>query len=266
MEIYNSIAEINTRILDAEKYNKQEYFGKILSDDFIFRKGNGLFVDKATYLMQLPSISYEILKQLTLEIIPMNDESAYAIIKMLARGKRDDQSEFGGTFRNVRFFRRYGEDWLLYAWRNDEIKTDAPEEYVPEDKNPAGLGGKDKFSGTVLVQKLLEQGLPEGRKWQQVFFHPGARTRWHIHPEGQDLVILAGNALVVKKINGVDEINRLTAGQQINISPGILHWHGATQDSFMVHIAYNGYTISSETSYWFDEVNNDEYAKANCSS
>ena len=165
-----------------------------------------------------------------------------------AKGRRPDGQEFSGDFRNMRFFRKENNSWVLYAWRND----------------PEGAKNEKVFTGTVMVQLLSEQGLPDGKRWQQVFFHPGARTGWHIHPEGQDLVVIGGDALVVKRlVNGDDLVFLVKAGNQIRIEPGEMHWHGTTSNAFMVHIAYNGFIHSTETSCWFDTVSETKYTDAN---
>ncbi|MBC7947052.1 MAG: DUF4440 domain-containing protein [Chitinophagaceae bacterium] len=251
--MYSSLTEINQKILEAEKTNKPEMIRDLLGDDFLFRRANAVVVDKKTYLDQMSLISYSRLEQTSFEVIPMDPDSAFVILGISAKGTRPDNSEFEGEFKNVRFFRKVNDSWELYAWRNDVLRNGTP----------AALTDQDKFLGTVVISMLQERNLPERGRWQQVLFHAGARTHWHIHPEGQDLFVIAGKAIVVvKKDSGDPDVIHLNAGGQVHIPRGLLHWHGASKDSFMVHIAYNQFSHSNETSYWFDPVSEEQYAKA----
>lgn len=251
MEDYNQLLKINQEIRDAEFNHDEAYFKNILSDDLRFKRASGKFVNKSLYLEELGLTTYDILKASAIEIIPIDEKSAYTISKVEANGKTPDDSEFKGNFRNTRFFRKKGTEWELYAWYNE--KTVKQEKKIEE---PINLGEENKFTGTVILQTLYKQS---NKKWYQVFFHPASRTNWHIHTGDQELFITSGNAMVVLKFQGDVQTMRLTQGEKITIPPGILHWHGAAANSFMIHIAYNSYTNSNENTYWFDQVTDDEF-------
>jgi mannose-6-phosphate isomerase-like protein (cupin superfamily) len=61
-----------------------------------------------------------------------------------------------------------------------------------------------------------------------------AHTAWHSHAVGQYLHVVEGTALVQE--HG-DKVHVLKPGDTIYTAPGVEHWHGATPDSFMVHLA-----------------------------
>jgi quercetin dioxygenase-like cupin family protein len=55
-----------------------------------------------------------------------------------------------------------------------------------------------------------------------------------------------------------DPIHEVAAGGAIRIEPGERHWHGATSDAPMTHLALN---INSATK-WFEQVTDAQYAGA----
>ena len=238
---FDDLKEINEKISDAEMNHDTAFFELLMSDDLVFRRSNGRFTGKTQFIQDLPNTSYDLLEATEHRLIPFNPDTAYTISRVIAKGKRPDGSEFGGTNINVRFFRRSVNGWMLYAWHN----TIATGEDKKQEKN---------FTGTVTALTILEQ---PGKKDYEVFFHPGARTYWHIHSEVQKLFIISGTAFVVMKIDGNDKHNTLSAGENIAITPGIMHWHGASPDTFMIHVASNSYNDLPNT-YWFNEVTHEE--------
>jgi quercetin dioxygenase-like cupin family protein len=89
----------------------------------------------------------------------------------------------------------------------------------------------------------------------RVTFEPSARTAWHTHTGVQLLLVIEGRCRVQK--DG-DRIQEVAAGSAIRIEPGERHWHGATPDAPMTHLALN---INSATT-WFDQVTDAEYMGA----
>ena len=67
-----------------------------------------------------------------------------------------------------------------------------------------------------------------------VRFTPGARTNWHSHPLGQTLHCTDGTGLVATR-DGNAILMR--AGDTVHTPPGEEHWHGATADTMMCHLA-----------------------------
>lgn len=95
-------------------------------------------------------------------------------------------------------------------------------------------GPADRFSGDVYPTIVLSGHEPSRVRMGSVHFTPGARTAWHSHALGQYLHIVEGTALVQER--GGDVVT-LRPGETIYTPPGVEHWHGASQDSFMVHLA-----------------------------
>ena len=69
-----------------------------------------------------------------------------------------------------------------------------------------------------------------------VRFAPGARTHWHQHPDGQYLYVLEGAGLAQSR--GHEPID-LTPGTVVYAAPGEEHWHGATRDQELAHLAFS---------------------------
>ena len=50
----------------------------------------------------------------------------------------------------------------------------------------------DNFKGTAYLQNLIDADSLNPTSVGNVTFEPGARTKWHIHPGGQILLVMDG--------------------------------------------------------------------------
>lgn len=121
---------------------------------------------------------------------------------------------------------------------------------------PTGRGSPDWFTGTVWQDRIVEAPAPARVRAVRVTFEPGARTNWHTHPLGQTLHVLAGNALVQRR-GGPVELAR--PGDTVWIPPGEEHWHGATPDALMVHLAIQEADADGTAAVWLEPVADDDY-------
>lgn len=122
---------------------------------------------------------------------------------------------------------------------------------------PSRKGTSDWFTGTVRIDPLFEVNAPSRATGISVTFEPGARTRWHSHPVGQNLVITAGCGWVQHWGGPVEEIR---PGDVVWIPPGEKHWHGATRTTAMTHIAVYEYVDGSGAD-WMEEVSDLQFHK-----
>ncbi|MEB3372124.1 cupin domain-containing protein [Saccharopolyspora sp. S2-29] len=90
-----------------------------------------------------------------------------------------------------------------------------------------------------------------------VRFSPGARTAWHTHPKGQTLYVTDGIGYVARR---GDEPQEIRPGDVVYIEPGEEHWHGATPDRFMAHVAIQEADENGEVVTWGEHVTDEEYA------
>ena len=88
-------------------------------------------------------------------------------------------------------------------------------------------------------------------------FAPGTRTAWHSHVNGQTLHITDGVAWVQARGGPIIELH---PGETIYTPPGEEHWHGASLDRFMEHLAMleNGDDPATSTT-WLEHVTDEEY-------
>jgi quercetin dioxygenase-like cupin family protein len=114
-------------------------------------------------------------------------------------------------------------------------------------------GDAEEFTGEVWLRK--EPLAEDGTRMAAVHFSVGARTRWHVHPGGQLLVVLSGRGRVVPR-GGKGEM--LVPGDIVYAPPGKEHYHGAGPDSPMVHVAL---TIGGSATKWGLPVTDEEYGK-----
>ena len=90
------------------------------------------------------------------------------------------------------------------------------------------------FTGAATITPLFDPKAPSQVGAALVAFEPGARTAWHTHPRGQRLVVTAGSGRTQVEDGPIEEIRE---GDVIRCPPNVRHWHGASPDSAMAHIA-----------------------------
>lgn len=118
-------------------------------------------------------------------------------------------------------------------------------------------GPADLFTGDVFPTIILAGENPSRVRAGSVHFAPGARTAWHSHAVGQYLHITEGTALVRERGG---KIRILKPGDTIYTAPGVEHWHGASADSFMVHLAiWEAPDGNEPETIWGEHVTNEEY-------
>jgi quercetin dioxygenase-like cupin family protein len=108
------------------------------------------------------------------------------------------------------------------------------------------------FTGVAWIDPVLER--TDGMAVNSVFFSPGARTHWHRHEAGQALFVTGGEGWVGTRDG---EPVRVRTGDTVWTSPGEYHWHGATGDTYLLHL---GFTLGA--SEFLDAVTDDQYPGA----
>jgi len=120
-------------------------------------------------------------------------------------------------------------------------------------KNPPEMFAGDVWLDPIAAPKEPGQTMTVA----MVRFTPGARTAWHSHAKGQTLHVTEGVALVGTRDGQVVELH---PGQTLYTPPGEEHWHGATPDDFMVHLAMlDNAEDPATTTTWLEHVADDEY-------
>lgn len=104
----------------------------------------------------------------------------------------------------------------------------------PSAERPATQGNTEYFAGDVAITPLISAPDPARLRGVSVTFQPGARTAWHTHPLGQTLIVIAGEGWAQTEGEARQTIR---PGDVVWFAPGERHWHGATDDRAMTHIA-----------------------------
>lgn len=120
---------------------------------------------------------------------------------------------------------------------------------------PSKQGPADWFTGTVRIEPLFQPNPPARALGICVTFEPGARTLWHTHPLGQNLIVTAGCGRVQRWGGPVEEIR---PGDVVWFAPGEKHWHGAAPATAMTHIAIYE-QLDGKGADWMEEVSDEQY-------
>lgn len=118
-------------------------------------------------------------------------------------------------------------------------------------------GPAEFFTGEVTIESQFQRGEPSHVAGAIVTFQPGARTAWHSHPLGQTLFVTAGRGWTQCEGEAVVEFK---AGDVLWCPPGHRHWHGATPDSAMTHIAVQE-ALDGKVVTWMEKVTDAEYLR-----
>jgi quercetin dioxygenase-like cupin family protein len=116
-------------------------------------------------------------------------------------------------------------------------------------------GPADWFTGDVTLTPLFDPKGPSQVGAARVRFEPRARTAWHKHPLGQRLVVLEGIGWT--QVEG-GPIETIRAGDVVWCPPDVRHWHGATPNTAMTHMAIQEAQNGSPVT-WLEHVTEEQY-------
>ncbi|KIC94260.1 cupin domain-containing protein [Flavihumibacter solisilvae] len=114
----------------------------------------------------------------------------------------------------------------------------------------------ENFTGTAYLQPLMAADSLNSISVGNVTFEPGARSKWHLHPAGQILLVTNGVGYYQEKGQPKKILRK---GDVIKCPPNTPHWHGASADTPFVQLAITG-REKGET-VWLDAVTDEEYHK-----
>jgi quercetin dioxygenase-like cupin family protein len=110
------------------------------------------------------------------------------------------------------------------------------------------------FTGTAYLKMLVEADSVNPTAIGNVTFEAGARTKWHLHPGGQILLVIDGVGFYQEK----DQSKKiLRKGDVVKCPPNVPHWHGASADSGFIQVAVTN--NQKGATVWLEEVTDKEY-------
>jgi quercetin dioxygenase-like cupin family protein len=96
---------------------------------------------------------------------------------------------------------------------------------------------KIENAGSLFTAPVTQQFIPTNKESSPtvvyVHFPKGVRNKLHTHDNEQILVVTEGTGIVATE----SEEQNIIVGDVVVIPAGEKHWHGATKDSEMTHIA-----------------------------
>lgn len=112
----------------------------------------------------------------------------------------------------------------------------------------------NNFTGNTWLQQIVTPDSLNSLQVGSVTFEAGARTKWHLHPGGQILLITKGTGYYQEK-GGFKKI--MHKGDVIKCTPNVAHWHGASKDDELIQIAITD--TQNGTTQWLEAVTDKEY-------
>lgn len=121
--------------------------------------------------------------------------------------------------------------------------------------NASQKGPGEQFTGSVRRDFLVNSEAPGRLTMGMNTFDVGARTVWHTHPLGQILFIVAGRGWVQCWGGAIEEMR---PGDTVWIPAEVKHWHGASADNGVTHIAITEAPDGNAVE-WMEPVTDDQY-------
>lgn len=120
-------------------------------------------------------------------------------------------------------------------------------------------GPSDWFTGAVFIDAVAAPSGPSRLAAANVHFTPGARTAWHVHPNGQTIYVIDGVGCCQREGG---EVEYIRPGDRVFFEPGENHWHGAAPNRFMTHIAMQQADETGSVVTWGEHVTDEQYGTA----
>lgn len=114
----------------------------------------------------------------------------------------------------------------------------------------------DNFTGIAYLKVLMDADSLNPTMVGNVSFEAGARTKWHVHPGGQILLVLGGVGYYQEKGQAKKILRR---GDVVKCPANVPHWHGVSQELAFVQMAITNRHLGETV--WLQRVTEDEYKK-----
>ena len=127
---------------------------------------------------------------------------------------------------------------------------------ITKNSIPSTPGPSEWFTGTVYIDTVTAPSAGSRLQASSVHFTPSARTAWHTHPNGQTIYVTEGIGLAQRRGGPIEVIR---PGDRVFFEPGEEHWHGASANRFMTHLAMLEVDQEGRSATWGEHVTDEEY-------
>ena len=180
------------------------------------------------------------------------------------------QKEISAIITHVTFYAGWPKAWAVYnmakeiwsvsenseSYKNAEMKAHVESMIFPIGKP------NDAYAQYFVRQSYLAPVSTSQVGIFNVTFEPSCRNNWHIHNAkkggGQILICVAGRGFYQEE--GKEAVE-MKAGDSVNISAGVKHWHGAAPDFWFSHLAVE-VPAEEGSNQGLEKVSDEEYFKA----
>jgi quercetin dioxygenase-like cupin family protein len=131
--------------------------------------------------------------------------------------------------------------------------------HITRNTSETSRGPSDWFTGDVYLDSVAAPSGGSRLTASSVHFTPAARTAWHTHAKGQTIYVLEGVGLAQRRGGPIEVIR---PGDRVFFEPGEEHWHGASPNRFMTHLAMLEVDDDGNPATWGDHVTDEEYGAA----
>ena len=118
------------------------------------------------------------------------------------------------------------------------------------------IASSASFVGQVFQDQIFAPEAPSRLRVSRVTFSPGGRTNWHAHAVGQILYVLSGVGRYQLEGGPIYEIQ---PGDTVVIPPKSRHWHGASPNQMMSHLAMSETDENGASTDWQEAVSDSDY-------
>ena len=214
------------------------------------------------------------------DTISLHDRSMITISILLGKGLVDSsfrshlelgkkhgitRKEIAALLTQAAFYAGWPNAWAGFriakeVWADDTAAEDEKSAFQREMIFPVGEPNT-AYAKYFIGNSYLAPLSSEQVSVSNVTFEPRCRNNWHIHHAttggGQMLIGVAGRGWYQEEGKPAVEI---LPGTVIHIPANVKHWHGAAEDSWFAHLAFEvpGENCSNE---WLEMVSDDEYDK-----
>lgn len=174
------------------------------------------------------------------------------------------REEIAAIITHATMYVGWPKGWAVFrlakeVWKDEAEAVSDKDKFQKEIFFP--IGEPNPYGKFFAGQSYLYQVSKEQVPFFNVTFEPGCRNNWHIHHAksggGQLLICVGGRGWYQEE--GKEAVE-LVPGKVINIPANVKHWHGASADSWMSHLAIEveGEDASTE---WCEPVSDEDYGK-----